>query len=188
MRVDAQQNRRDIIEAAWQQFSADGPQASLRAIAAQAGVGIATLYRHFPSRDDLLLGVVREVNARVVAVARDHGDGWVSDPEGHWRDFVHAMVGLRIGTLIAQMAPVAAGIGTFDEQTRGVRAETLGVIDEILDAARAARLVRADLDAARFFAALAVLSRPLPDPAPALLTLDDAWLVDVFVDGLCPRG
>ena len=56
-RADAQANRRKVLEAAHFQFAQDGPEASLNEIARRAGVGVATLYRHFPTRDDLVLAV-----------------------------------------------------------------------------------------------------------------------------------
>lgn len=58
-RADAQRNRERILEAAKQAFTRWGANASLDDIARQAGVGPGTLYRHFPSREELLLAVYR---------------------------------------------------------------------------------------------------------------------------------
>lgn len=58
MRADAQDNRRKILEAARAAFAASG-EASLNSIARQAGVGPGTLYRHFPTREALMLAVYR---------------------------------------------------------------------------------------------------------------------------------
>jgi AcrR family transcriptional regulator len=58
MRADARRNRDAILQAARQVFSTDGVLASLDGIALQAGVGNATLYRNFPTREDLLLAVM----------------------------------------------------------------------------------------------------------------------------------
>jgi AcrR family transcriptional regulator len=61
-RADAVRNRERVLEAAKAVFSAGGPEASLEAVARQAGVGIGTLYRHFPTRAALLAEVYqREV-------------------------------------------------------------------------------------------------------------------------------
>ena len=63
LRIDAQANRDRVLEVARGAFAAD-PQASLNAIAKAAGVGAGTLYRHFPSREALLVGVYRrEIDA-----------------------------------------------------------------------------------------------------------------------------
>jgi len=58
-RADAQQNRERILEAAKEAFGKAGANASLDDIAKQAGVGPGTLYRHFPSREELLKSVYR---------------------------------------------------------------------------------------------------------------------------------
>ena len=58
-RADAVRNRELVLEAAKAVFSAGGAEASLEAVAKRAGVGIGTLYRHFPTREDLFEAVYR---------------------------------------------------------------------------------------------------------------------------------
>ncbi|CAM3312216.1 TetR/AcrR family transcriptional regulator [Kibdelosporangium persicum] len=58
LRADAQRNREAILTAARETFEAEGVLASLDGIALRAGVGNATLYRNFPTRDDLLAAVI----------------------------------------------------------------------------------------------------------------------------------
>src|SRR5579864_9491540 len=58
-RADAVRNRERLLEAAKAVFSAGGPDASLEAVARRAGVGIGTLYRHFPTREALFEAVYR---------------------------------------------------------------------------------------------------------------------------------
>src|SRR5437588_4315921 len=58
-RADAVRNRERLLEAANAVFSAGGPDASLEAVARRAGVGIGTLYRHFPTRESLFEAVYR---------------------------------------------------------------------------------------------------------------------------------
>jgi AcrR family transcriptional regulator len=58
-RADAVRNRERVLEAARQVFGAGGPEASLEAVARAAGVGIGTLYRHFPTREALFEAVYR---------------------------------------------------------------------------------------------------------------------------------
>jgi AcrR family transcriptional regulator len=65
LRADARENRDRILDVAREAFAAD-PSASLNSIAKAAGVGAGTLYRHFPSREALVLGVYRkEIDAQV---------------------------------------------------------------------------------------------------------------------------
>jgi len=60
LRTDARRNRDLLVAAARETFDADGPEASLNEIARRAGVGPGTLYRHFPSRAELLAAVLRD--------------------------------------------------------------------------------------------------------------------------------
>lgn len=186
MRADAATNRATLLTSAWREFSQHGPQASLRAIAAGASVGIATLYRHFPTREDLLLGVVEEVNARVTAVTQAHLACWEKDPTGHWSGFVHDLADLQLGTLITRMAPFADEISDFGSRTADLRRNTLATLEDMLDMARHSGLTGQDLDATRFFSSLAIISRPLPSPADDYLPDDRRWLVDVLLRGLAP--
>ena len=70
IRADARRNRERILQAASAAFGAAGP-VSLEAIARDAGVGIGTLYRHFPSREALVEAVYRAELAEVAASAQE---------------------------------------------------------------------------------------------------------------------
>ncbi|PYC75817.1 TetR family transcriptional regulator [Streptomyces tateyamensis] len=59
MRADAQRNRQTVLAAAAEVFVTSGVDAPIRQIAARAGVGMATIYRHFPTRADLVTAVYR---------------------------------------------------------------------------------------------------------------------------------
>ena len=75
LRADARRNRERLLEVAAAAFgAADGSQVSLEAIARDAGVGIGTLYRHFPSRDLLVEAVYRAELAEVAAALRSEAD------------------------------------------------------------------------------------------------------------------
>ncbi|CAM5277412.1 TetR/AcrR family transcriptional regulator [Streptomyces aurantiogriseus] len=65
LRADARRNRERLLEAAGRAFSETGTDASLESIAKDAGVGIGTLYRHFPTREALLEAAYRNELARV---------------------------------------------------------------------------------------------------------------------------
>ena len=65
MRADAQRNRARLLEAAVRAFSQEGPEVTLDAIAKDAGVGIGTLYRHFPTREALVEAAYRNELARL---------------------------------------------------------------------------------------------------------------------------
>jgi AcrR family transcriptional regulator len=59
-RTDAEHNRRHLVEVARAAFAADGLELPVREIARRAGIGVATVYRHFPSRQDLIAAVLTE--------------------------------------------------------------------------------------------------------------------------------
>jgi AcrR family transcriptional regulator len=69
-RADAQRNRERILEVAKHEFTRSGANASLEAIAKKAGVGPGTLYRHFPTREELLMAVYRSEIEKLAAAER----------------------------------------------------------------------------------------------------------------------
>src|SRR6202030_3461643 len=73
-RSDAQQNRQRILVAAKEAFARSGANASLDDIAKQAGVGPGTLYRHFPSREDLLKAVYQAAAEKLATAAAEFAE------------------------------------------------------------------------------------------------------------------
>jgi AcrR family transcriptional regulator len=71
LRADARRNRQRLLDVAVRAFSERGTDASLEAIAKEAGVGIGTLYRHFPTREALLEAAYRNEVARVCDSAEE---------------------------------------------------------------------------------------------------------------------
>jgi AcrR family transcriptional regulator len=69
-RADARRNRERILEVAKQEFTSSGADASLEEIAKNAGVGPGTLYRHFPTREELLVAVYRSEMEKLAAAER----------------------------------------------------------------------------------------------------------------------
>lgn len=69
-RADAQRNRERILEVAKQEFTRSGANASLEEIAKKTGVGPGTLYRHFPTREELLVAVYRSEMEKLAAAER----------------------------------------------------------------------------------------------------------------------
>ena len=71
LRADARFNQERLLEAAAKAFARDGARASLKAIAEDAGVGIGTLYRRFPTREALVAATYRSEVDRVCGTARE---------------------------------------------------------------------------------------------------------------------
>lgn len=70
-RADAERNRQRLLDAARTAFTANGGLVSMEEVARTAGVGIGTLYRHFPNRDELVIAVYRNDTARLLDAAHD---------------------------------------------------------------------------------------------------------------------
>lgn len=188
MRADAQEKRRALVDAAWTLFARRGVTVSLRTVAERAGVGIGTLYRHFPTREDLVVGVVDEVRNRVVEVVARHRDGWDDDAEHVWRHFAHTLAALEIGAVMYQLAPfVDEHPAVVEAQIDERRQAAIEALDEICTLAKDHGLLRADVEPLRVHAGLAAIGRPLPKQAEPLVPHQRSWLVDVFLDGLQPR-
>src|ERR1700686_2084448 len=73
-RADAQRNRERILDEAKQEFTRSGVNASLEDIAKKSGVGPGTLYRHFPTREELLVAVYRSKMEKLAAAERTLAD------------------------------------------------------------------------------------------------------------------
>jgi AcrR family transcriptional regulator len=90
LRADAVRNRARLLEAADEAFTSRGTEASLDDIARSAGVGIGTLYRHFPTRDDLVEALIRSHSQRLLAQAADLLEA--DDPFDALRTWFRAML------------------------------------------------------------------------------------------------
>ncbi|WP_121719136.1 TetR/AcrR family transcriptional regulator [Streptomyces sp. E2N171] len=180
LRRDARRNRERLVEAAHAVFAEQGLEAPLDVIARRAGVGNATLYRHFPTRAAL-----------VDAVFRDQLTGTMEAGE-RARRAPDAWAGLS-GYLDAVFATLAADRGTNDLMTtRLPDVETLGAVhahnretvDVLLERARAQGSVRADVTTEDLLFTLAALGRAVPPLAVA--AGPDAWRrpLALFLEGL----
>src|SRR5580658_9442621 len=124
-RADAVRNRERVLEAAKAVFGAGGPEASLEAVARRAGVGIGTLYRHFPTREALFEAVYR----REVEQLADLADQLKSDPAptGALRRWMRANVeliatkkGMLAALALAAHSPTELYAYSFDRLSKAV--------------------------------------------------------------------
>jgi AcrR family transcriptional regulator len=138
-RADARRNYEALLAAAGEMFAADGPEASLDKIARRAGVGNATLYRHFPTRGDLLVAVcVGEVEALCTR----------ADELGPWlRAFVEHVTSQK-----GLAAALMSGPGADSAVIAACRAAIDETMDRLVDEAKRAGSVRPDLAAADLLA------------------------------------
>ncbi|GAA2907512.1 TetR family transcriptional regulator [Actinoplanes cyaneus] len=82
LRADAQRNRARILDAAETVFAESGAGASTEQVARRAGVAIGTVFRHFPTKDDLLAAIMKRLLTRLIAEA-----GELSGPDGLFEFF-----------------------------------------------------------------------------------------------------
>lgn len=90
MRADARRNYEKLLAAARDEFTARGPAASLEEVARRAGVGVGTLYRHFPTRQQLLEAVYVE---EVQQLCRSAQDFTGTDPWEALTGWLHRFIG-----------------------------------------------------------------------------------------------
>ncbi|MFF4659278.1 TetR/AcrR family transcriptional regulator [Streptomyces sp. NPDC001381] len=179
-RADALRNRERIVAAAREMFTELGPDVPLDDIARRAGVGNATVYRHFPDRDALVREVVCSVLDRTVlagqAALAEAGDAFAA-----LERFVHASADERISALCPMVS------STFDQHhpdLEAARERVERIIEEVMDRAKAAGQMRTDVGVGDVMIAVAQLSRP---PAGMGCPSADRFVhrhLQLFLDGL----
>jgi AcrR family transcriptional regulator len=143
LRADAQRNRDRLLDAAVHAFTTGGPDVTLEAIAKQAGVGIGTLYRHFPTREALIEAVYRNELAGLCASAEELLA--TEPPERALRDWMGNFVAYQStkhGMADALRAVIASGGDPFAQSRTRVRE----AMDRLVKAGVAAGTIRDDVD------------------------------------------
>jgi AcrR family transcriptional regulator len=180
-RADAIRNRERVLEAAKTVFSQGGPEASLETVARRAGVGIGTLYRHFPSREALYEAVYRNEVEQLVQLA-EHLEAETTPVEALRRwlqagvEFMATKKGMAAALAMAAQGSPDLAAYSLDRLTRAV--------GELLHRAAAAGEIRADIDPEDLLRAVVGMCYSYDGTAwqPKVLRL-----IDVFVDGLGRR-
>ncbi|WP_433379998.1 TetR/AcrR family transcriptional regulator [Actinoplanes sp. CA-142083] len=178
LRADATRNRNQLLEVATRVFVAADTEPSMRAIAREAGVGIATLYRHFPTRESLVDAVYRDQVARLTTGARELL-AELPPPAAlrRWMELFGDWIATKNGMLDTLLTMIESGeIAHTQTQT-----ELLAAIDEILTAGRVTGELRADVTAEDIAAGLIgifTVARPPEHAARA------SRLLNILMDGL----
>lgn len=177
-RADAVRNHERVLEAAKVVFSAGGPDASLEAVARRAGVGIGTLYRHFPTREALFEAVYRREVQQLVELAEQlKSEAAPVDALRRWLRSNVEFVATKKGMLAALALTVHGSselyAHTFDRLTKAIGA--------LLDRAVAAGEIRSDISPEDLLRTLVGMCYMHDQPGWQKSVLR---MVDVFVDGL----
>lgn len=177
-RADAARNRERVLEAAKRVFSAGGPDASLEAVAREAGVGIGTLYRHFPTRQDLFAAVYR----REVQQLAELSDSLmtIEPPAEALRRWLHSNVAF-VATKKGMSAALALAVDSSSELTTSSVARLTQAVGQLLDRAVAAGDIRGDIGAEDVLRAMVGMCyfHDRPGWQDSVMRM-----LDVFVDGL----
>ncbi len=177
-RKDALRNREHLLRAAAAVFSVDGGQASLAAVARHAGLGIGTLYRHFPTREALFEAVYRREVEQLTEFAEQLVAGAAPvEALRRWLrsnvDFVATKKGMAAALALAAHGSSELSAYSFQRLTKA--------LNRLLDRAVAAGEIRADVCAEDLLRALVGMCL-MHDQAgwrPSVLRL-----VDILVEGL----
>ncbi|MEC4015293.1 TetR/AcrR family transcriptional regulator [Streptomyces sp. H27-D2] len=180
MRADALRNRERIIAVAREAFVEHGPEVPLDEVARRAGVGNATLYRHFADRHELVHRVVLSVMARTADQAET---ALAEEPDAFaaLRRFVHAAADERIGALCPM---ISDGIDKSDPELLASRARLDQSVEAIMRLGREAGQLRTDIAVGDLMVALAQLTRPLPGTVCVDVDQFVHRHLQIFLDGL----
>lgn len=177
-RADAVRNRERVLEAAKAVFSEGGAETGLEAVARRAGVGIGTLYRHFPTREALYEAVYRREVEHLAGLAQELAASL--PPLEALRRFVEALL-----ELVATKKGMAAALALAAHKPPDLMAYTTSLLQEaigtLLRGAAEAGAIRSDIgpdDLLRAVVGLCYLQDG-PDWQGRVMRL-----VDVFLDGL----
>ena len=177
MRADAQRKMASLLQSAMEVFRTSGVDAPVREIAERAGVGLGTVYRHFPQRSDLIVAVFKNQMdacadaASVMASKYEPGEAlarWMQ----RYVDFIGTKRGLAAALHSGDPA-YSALPGYFDKRLRPA-------LKILLDAAVAARVVRPGIEADDLLRAVATLCHGPHGQEPVYARR----MVELLVDGL----
>jgi AcrR family transcriptional regulator len=181
-RADAQRNQQRVLDAAVQVFDADGLGASMEAVAQRAGVGVGTVYRHFPTKDDLVLSVISLVCENLVTSAE--AALAEPDPGQGFRSFFETVLEFQAQHRV--LADEMAAQVEPDVSTARLKESLRSATATLLARAQAAGAVRPDVgltDISMLLAGMAQASSLVAGEP----TLRERYLA-VLLDGLSPIG
>jgi AcrR family transcriptional regulator len=177
VRADARRNIDTLLETALKVFATSGVDAPVREIAEKAGVGVGTVYRHFPQRSDLIAAVFRhEVDACADAapvLAAEHEPG---EALARWMQRYAAFIAAKRGLATA----LHSGNPAFDALPAYFRQRLEPALQTLLEAATAAGEIRADVVADELLGAVASLCLHAHGQGPE----HARRMVALLVDGL----
>ncbi len=181
LRADARRNRERLLQSAVRAFTRDGTEASLEGIAKDAGVGIGTLYRHFPSRDELVEATYRNELAKLCDAAEELTAVLPTDQAmRRWMDRFVDYMSTKREMADALRAVVASGRNPYatsrDRMTAAVR--------RLLDAGAEAGTLRSDVQPEDVLLSISAIAMAAAAPEQRAQA---GRMLDLLMDGLRAR-
>ncbi len=181
LRADAVRNRERILDAARDAFVAEGGEVPLDEIARRAGVGNATLYRHFPDRTSLLFHVLLYMKQRIIERAQSLLEG-DHDPFEALSEAMLSTSDECIGALCISL--LDSGIDHEHPELVASREQVMSVTQRLIDRARDSGQLRPDIGSGDLLIAVGRLTRPMPGglcPGGRMMARRH---LQIFLDGL----
>lgn len=183
LRADAAHNRRALLQAAAQTFAEQGMDASVAQIAARAGVGKGTVFRHFATKDKLVAAIFCDQLDELTAVGSALLDA--RDPAGALLEFMTA--GVRLQARDRSFCQAAAGTARADPEVRTAAAGLAGTAEALVARARDRGDIRSDITGQDVVLLLTAACQAAAPVGPAAPELWRRYLALVF-DGMRPEG
>jgi AcrR family transcriptional regulator len=177
-RADARRNHERVLDAARICMAYKGVDAQVEEIARAADVGVGTVYRHFPTKDDLIEALAMERFERLAEIARA-----ALDEDDAWAAFEEVM---RASARIQSEDRALSEVLTSRPETMGRAADSvdmLGLVAELMERCKRAGAIRADADPRDVPMLLCALAGTYRNP----YTNPDRY-IGIVLDGLRPAG
>ena len=181
LRADARRNREKLLAVAADAFATSGVDSSLEAIARQAGVGVGTLYRHFPTRDALIAATYRREVDQLCSLAGELHQTMAADIALRtWMDGFVRYAATKRGMGEALREVMASNSELFSE----TRTRLIDSIDSLVDAGIAAGSIREDATGLDVLSLLGAVFMVREGPEHDAQT---TRILDLVTDGLRPQ-
>ena len=179
-RSDARRNVAALVEAARTVFAGSGVDAPAKEITDLAGVGVGTLYRHFPRRSDLIVAVLQHEIDACVAAAEELGTA-LRPPEAllSWIERFTAFVGTKRGLAAA----LHSGDPAYDDLPEHLLDRLEPPLRTLLARAAGGGRARDDITAREVLTTIALICQPVPCAPPGF----HQRMTRVFMEGVVPR-
>ncbi|NBE80276.1 TetR/AcrR family transcriptional regulator [Micromonospora rubida] len=183
LRADARRNRERIVAAARELFAEAGAGVPMEEIARRAQVGVGTLYRRFPERDELVRAVATDYIERLATLTRAAAD---EEPDA-WRALrrlVRRFAEPQLGALSAALKVALPDAFIADPDLSQARLHWIAQVDELVHAAQADGALRPDVGTGDLILLISLLTCHLPELPVHLGRSLPARYLELTLDGL----